>query len=40
MTMLIYFIFLLANLLTLMGTIIHGGVIRCTIIYFSLHPNI
>jgi hypothetical protein len=31
---LIYCLFLLANPLTLMGKIIHGGVIKCGIIYF------
>jgi hypothetical protein len=34
MSMLIYCLFLLTNLLTLMGSIIHGGVIKCGTIYF------
>jgi cation transport ATPase len=40
MPMLIYCLLLLANILTLLGSTILGGVIRCTIIYFSLHPRI
>jgi cation transport ATPase len=32
--MLIYYPFHLASLLTLMGKTIHGGVIRCVVIYF------
>jgi hypothetical protein len=34
MSRLIYCIFLLTNLLTLMGMTILGGVIRCAIVYF------
>jgi hypothetical protein len=34
MPMLVYCMFLLSNLLTLMEMIILGGVIKCTIIYF------
>jgi hypothetical protein len=34
MPMLIYCLFLLSNLLTLMERIILGGVIKCIIIYF------
>jgi hypothetical protein len=33
--MAIFFLFLLANLLILMGRIIHGGVIKCVVSYFS-----
>jgi hypothetical protein len=32
--MCIYFLYLLASLLTLMGRPIHGGVIKCVVIYF------
>jgi hypothetical protein len=34
MPMLIYFLFLLACLLALMGRIIFGGVTKCIVIYF------
>jgi hypothetical protein len=38
--MLIYYLFLLVSPLTLMGKIILFGVIKCVVIYFSLHPSI
>jgi hypothetical protein len=36
----IYFLFLLENPHTLMERITHSGVIKCVVIYFSLHPSI